>query len=122
LEIDEGKPKVVRPLTKTADDASAILRLVGICTGILIETVAFERVVHENGELSGGGGHGFRFANPVGKSAIEGAERRLRPAERHGGQPEDRRRAVGGRLRATAEEAAAGDFVLGGQGEPGMSQ
>lgn len=41
----------------------------------------------------------------VREPAIEGAERGLRAAQIHGGQPQDRGRAIRGRLGATTQEA-----------------
>ena len=51
-------------------------------------------------------------------AAIERAERGLRAAELHGGQAEDGGGAIGRGLGAAAEQAAAGDLVLGRQRQP----
>ena len=58
------------------------------------------------------------FADAPGESPIERAERGLSATERHRGHPQDRRGAIGGRLRPRAEQAAAGDLVLGREREP----
>lgn len=69
--------------------------------------------------MRGGRGNGFCFADPVGEPAVEGPERGLGAAETHGREAKDRRGAIGGGLRARAEEPPAGDLVPRREGEPG---
>ena len=53
LGIDQRKPQMLSPLTQSAEDTHAIVRVVGVSTGILVDQVAFERVVHADREFAG---------------------------------------------------------------------
>ncbi len=85
-------------------------------SGILVEELALEGSVDEDGELARGGG--VALADAIGEAAIEGAERGLSAAQVHRGEPEQGGRAIGGGLGAGAEQAPPGDPVLGRQGLP----
>ena len=48
LEIDQRKPQMLSPLTETTEDPHAIVRVVGVGTGVVVDQVAFEHVVDED--------------------------------------------------------------------------
>ena len=94
-------------------------RVVGMGPGVAIDERAVECAIDENGELAGGGGDGFGLADPDRQAPVEGPAGGLAPHEAHGGDAQHAGGAIGGGLGFTAEPAAAGDPVLGCEGEPG---
>ena len=59
------------------------------------------------------------LADTEGDPSVERAERGLGAPQVHGGEAQDRRRPVGGRLSTTAQEASTRHLVVGREGEPG---
>src|ERR1700674_3203175 len=96
-----------------------MLGVVRISARIGVHQAVFEGPIDEDGELASGGGNRLRLPDAEGQTAIERAQSRLGAAEVHRGEPQDPRRAVGGRWRVTAEEATARHSVVRRDGEPG---
>ena len=119
LAVDERQAQRVGALAESAHEACALVRGVGLGPGVAIDEPAGEGAVDENGELAGGGGQGFGFADADGQPAVEGPEGGLAPGQTHSGDAEHAGGAVGRGLGFAAEPAAAGDPVLGREGEPG---
>src|SRR6266542_3456806 len=117
--IDEGEAELGGALTQAANDALAVLGIVRSGPGVLVQQALLERAVDEDRQLAGGGGDGFSLAHPVGQAAIESAERGLGAAEAQGREAQDPRGPVGRGRGLGAQEPAAGDLVVGRQGEPG---
>jgi hypothetical protein len=96
--------------------------MLGVVRGglrIAVDETILERAVDEDRELAGRRGDRTGFAHPVGQAEIESAEHGLGAATAHGRDAQGARGAVGGGRRLGAEEAAAGGFVVGRQGQPG---
>ena len=85
---------------------------------ITVDEGAGQRAVDQDRELAGSRGDRLRFPDAEGETSIKGAEGGLRLADRFGGQTERGGGAIGGRLRAGPEQAAARDFVIRGEGQP----
>jgi hypothetical protein len=99
-------------------ESGAISSVVGSRTRVLIDEALFESAVDDNGELSSGGGDGFGFTDAIGETSIVGAESGLCTPEAECGHAEDSSGPVCRGLGFRAEEASAGDFVIGREGEP----
>ena len=106
-------------MLESAHEPRALARGVGVGARVLIAERAGQGAIDQDGELAGGGGEGFRLADADGQPAVEGAEGGLAADETHGGNAQHGGRAVGGGLGFAAEAPAAGDPVLGREGEPG---
>jgi hypothetical protein len=118
--VEEREAEMGGTLAQAVKDADTVLGIVGGGAGILVHQALPEGAMYQDRQLAGGGRDGFGLAHSVGQAPIEGAEGRVGAAEEvHGRHAQDRGGAVGGRLRLGAEQAAAGDFVVGRQGEPG---
>jgi hypothetical protein len=81
LVTHQGKTESRRTLTQLPELPRALLRIVGVGTGIAIREVALEHVIHEDGQLARRGRDGLRFPSAGGQAAVEGPERRLGPRE-----------------------------------------
>src|SRR5437867_444734 len=101
-----------------ANGSGLLLLIVRGGPGITVNEGARQRAVDQDGELAGGRGDGLRFPDAEREASIKGAEGGLRLADRFGGEAERRRGAIGGRLCAGPEQAAARDFVIRGEGQP----
>lgn len=106
-------------LSKAAEEAGLLLGVVGGGSGVFIKEFAFESTVNKDGELTRGSGDGLGLADAGGKTAVEAAQCGLGAAQGHGGHAECGGGTIGRGLGAGAEQPAAGDFVVWGEGEPG---
>ena len=118
-EVDEPKSEVFCAVAEAADEARAILRVVGIGARVRVHKVVFQGAIDQDRQLAGGGGDGFGLADAEGHPSIERPERRLGPAKIHGTEAEDGRGAIRRGLCPTAQQTSAGDLVLRGEGQPG---
>ena len=92
VDIDQGKPQSGSTVTEPAEDACALVVVVGIGPGVAIDEVAVQGAVDQDGELAGGRGDGLRFADARGQAPIEGAEGGLGSPEAQSSVKGDRRR------------------------------
>ena len=99
--------------------ARALAGGVDVGARVAVDERAGERPVDQDRQLARGRGEGFGLADADGQAAIEGPERRLASDQTQRGDAQDGGGAIGGRLGSGTEAPAAGDAVLGGEGEPG---
>jgi hypothetical protein len=100
-------------VAEPANEAGAILRIIGVGARVDIHQMVFERAIDEDGELARGGGDGFGLSDAKGHPTIERTECGSGTPEIHGAEAEDGGGAIRRGLRPAAEEAPAGDLVLG---------
>lgn len=105
-------------MAEPANEAGAILRIIGVGARVDIHQVVFERAIDEDGELACGGGDGFGLSDAEGHPPIERTECGSGTPEIHGAEAEDGRGAIRRGLRPAAKETPAGDLVLGGERQP----
>ena len=106
-------------MAEPAEHPRPLLYIVGGGAGIAVPELAFEGPIDEDREFASRGGDGLRFTDPRGQTTIKGAERGLRTTHAHRCQAQDGGGAIRGGLCPRAEKAAAGDLVVGREGEPG---
>src|SRR5882724_438205 len=119
LEVEEAEAELVRALAQTAKGAGAMELFVGERAGVAVDEVAAEDAVYEDSERASGGGDQLGVADAIGEATVVGAEGGRCAAEADGTAAQDGRGAVGRGRGVGAEESAARDLVVRGEGEPG---
>jgi hypothetical protein len=106
-------------LAESTQDVRPVLRVVRLGARVGIDEPCLQGPIDENRELARSGGDRLGLADAERDTSVKRAERGLGPTEVHGGESEDGRRPVRGRLGATAQEATTRHLVVGREGEPG---
>jgi hypothetical protein len=114
MTIDELETEGSGAASEVPQQTTALLRVIGISTGITIHKLALQRAVDEDRQFTGGCRDGVGFADTGREPSIEGTERGLRAAEAHRRQPQNLGGAVRRGLRSRTQQTTAGDPVFGG--------
>lgn len=91
---DELEAETRRLIAKMSQLSRALQRFVDVCAGVVVDEVAFEDVIDQDGELAGGGRHRLRLADARREPSEEGPERGRRAAETRRRQTKRDRRAI----------------------------
>src|SRR5215467_13358378 len=116
--IDQVKAEEFGAFAQGVELTGSIELIVSGCAGVFIEEVAGQNPIDQDRKLTGGGGDSLGFAGTRGQAAIEGTERGRSAREAHRAAAQNNRSAVGRGRSTRAEQAPAGDFVVGCQRQP----
>src|SRR5208283_907397 len=116
--IDQLEAEELGAFAQRLEFTSTVELVVSSCTGVVIDEVTGEDAVDQHRELAGGSGNCLGLAHAGGQASEEGAERGRGTTETHCAAAQNDRGPIGGRWSSRAEQAPAGDLVVGRQRKP----